>query len=252
MKSNTKVNRLSRWMPASVAVLLIMLGLQGCSSMLPTYQTWSGPSRDRDQVAILHVPDDMRIYAIDGKPLSTGGLSVRSMSPRVSLLPGEHQVAFRYHSVWSKRTNPANADKLPDVVKSPLRQVRFNAKAGGSYHFEFNRPGTEDAAKVFARQDFAPVLKDDQGQTIARSEPYQPPAAGQTATGSAPAASTAGAAATAAAAVITSAPSVPATGAAATVPTPANGGLSTLDALKVLWQKASKEDKKAFLRWAFH
>jgi len=246
MKSNRKANHLSRWMPASVAVLLLILGLQGCSSMLPTYQTWKGPSRDRDQIAILHVPDDMRIYAIDGKPLSTGGLSVNSMSPRVSLLPGEHQVAFRYHSVWSKQSNPGNADKLPDVVKSPLHQVRFNARAGASYHFEFSRPRTKAAARVFAANEFAPVLKDGQGQTVARSEPYQPSAAKQAVASSTPATSAAGV--TAAGAAATAAPST----SAAAAPAQANAGLSTLDAMKVLWQKASKEDKKAFLRWAFH
>lgn len=250
MTKGKKVNALTGgWMPA-IVVSLLMFVLQGCTSMLPTYQTWQGGSKDRDQIAILHVPDDMRIYSVDGKPVSKGGLSVHSMSPRVSLLPGDHQVVFRYYSVWSlKGPAQANSGKLPDVVKSPLHQVTFNAKAGGSYHFDFKRPDSEDKAKQFAVSGFHPTLKDGQGSVVAQSEPYQ---ASRT-TPKQLAAQSAPAAVQSAQATSAPHPAVSATGAqAAPVPAAPDAGLSTLDAMKLLWQKASTEDKKAFLRWAFH
>lgn len=234
------------WVPALV-VSLLMIGLQGCSSMLPTYQTWSGESKSRDQVAILHVPDDMRIYSVDGKPVSGSGMSLHALSPRVSLLPGPHQVVFRYYSIWSlKGPAPAWAGKLPDVVKSPLHQVSFNAQAGASYHFEFKPPQQEAQAKQYAVDGFHPTLKDAQGNLVAHSEPYQAP---QNTSKSTVPAQSASAKTQPAQAAVTSSPAPSASTAAAAAP---ESGLSTLEAMKLLWQKASTEDKKAFLRWAFH
>lgn len=250
MKADIKLYDLRRWKLSGMllAVLAAAFGLQGCSSMLPTYQSWKGPSKDRDQIAVLHVPDDMRVASVDGKSLSSGMLSVGAMTPRISLLPGQHQVVFRYYSIWSTHTTKVSPDKLPDVVQSPLHQVRFEAKAGGSYHFAFTRPKTEDAAKVFARQSFSPLLKNADGETVAQSTSYQPPPSGQK---TVPVTGVSGAAGVTPQAAQTAPARVPVTSAPVAA-VPADSGLSTLDALKLLWQKASKEDKKAFLRWAFH
>ena len=247
MKADIKLFDLKRWKLSGVllVVLAAAFGLQGCSSMLPTYQSWKGPSKDRDQIAMLHVPDDIRVASVDGKSLSSGILGARTMTPRISLLPGQHLVVFRYYSIWSTHTTKVSPDKLPDVVQSPLHQVRFEAKAGGTYHFEFTRPKTEDAAKIFARQSFSPLIKNADGETIARSIAYQPPSSGQK---NGPVTAASGATQQAG----QTAPKAVAGTSAPLAAVPADSGLSTLDALKLLWQKASKEDKKAFLRWAFH
>ena len=225
-----------------VAILLAIVTLAACSASSRVVRTYEGEALDASRVARLLKPQDIEILSVDGK--ETKSFLMDNLAMTYELVPGQHTVVFRYSTLWSipgkKQTGEANAEE----IRSERVQVTFNAVAGRTYTFEVPEPGSR-AEAVRAAQTFSTRLIDENKRSIAVSTAYVAPSRlGETAAASgapvAPVVVDGGAVAPNAAANV---PVVPAA-------TP-GGNLSNLDALKVLWQNASTEDKKEFLRWAF-
>lgn len=233
------------------AVGVLMVVIVGCSGNYPI-QTYDGSKLPDDQVSILKAPEDIDIVSIDGKEMTS--YLLENLAIDYYFLPGPHVIVFKYSGVWSAPGMKAEDDRPPvDLVESRLLQVNLNAEAGKVYTFDYpvpqNRTQAFDIAKVFEAR-----IK-DKDELVAKSESYDPKqskaavvttasagAAAVVASGAATTAPVAGSANTAAGVALPATPSASA---------PSTGDLPRLEALKVLWGSASKEEKKEFMRWAF-
>lgn len=199
-----------------VALVVALATLAACTAASRVVRTYEGEARDAAQVATLFKPADIEIDSIDGVPVKSYLLD--SLEMIYEILPGERTVAFRYKSIWATPGRKENNEKQADVVESELRQVTFNAVAGHRYSFEFDHPSSRAEAEQFAA-GFSAALVDHGGTRLAVSQDYvEPPK------------------------------SVPHNAAALQG---SGEKVSNLDALKLLWEQTSAEDKKEFLRWAF-
>lgn len=244
--------------------LMLAAILMGCSASQRVVKTYEGPALPENQLARLQVPEDIKIIEIDGIRQKTYLLD--NLALTYSLLPGEHTIVYQYSSIWAraKRTSDAVEPRV-DLIQSDLRQVRMVFQPAETYTFSFQKPSDKREAVNFANQ-FAAVIVDENNKKIAGDSPVStaparmastiqdPVTAGNDATHSA------GSKNLAAAGIGTIRPAGPNTAQAAATATqqgniqmvaPVEAGLSRLDAIKVLWAKASAEEKKAFLRWAF-
>lgn len=223
-----------------IALLAAVLALAACSASSRVVRTHDGPAQDASQVAVLFKPGDIKIEEVDGKPVKT--YLFDNLEMNYELLPGPHTVVFRYNKVWAiSGVKRDSGDKAAEEIQSGRLQVTFNAQAGRTYRFELPEAASrEDAIRIASGRNIQVV--DDAGQSLARAVPYAPPAA-ETETavaGQAPVAP----AGQPAVAPETVPPQV-------SIPAAQGGRVSNLEALKVLWESASTEEKKEFLRWAF-
>ncbi|MFE8072834.1 DUF2057 family protein [Marinobacteraceae bacterium S3BR75-40.1] len=226
---------LSRKRLGLIMLALCLSLLAGCASMGGAVKTWKGDDIAEDQAAMLHAPEDIEVLSVNGRKMASYLLD--NIAVDYQLKPGPTVVTFRYRAVWA--TGKASADKdgtSVQKVQSDRLQVRFEAAAGADYEFAFSRPGNRKDAQVMA-ENFSARLVNEDNTVVARSTAYQAPQ---------PVAEES----TSQTAVSASASS----GAVAPSPVPQNAQgepLPTLEALQLLWNRASKEDKKTFLRWAF-
>ncbi|MCP5208762.1 MAG: DUF2057 family protein [Hahellaceae bacterium] len=239
------------------AIGVLMLVIVGCSGNYPI-QTYDGSKLPDDQVSILKAPEDIDVVSIDGKEMTS--YLLENLAIDYYFLPGPHVIVFKYSGVWSAPGVKKDDERPPvDLVESKLLQITLNAEAGKVYTFDYPVPQTRtqafDVAKVFEAR-----IKDKDG-LVAKSESYDPKkSAAVVATTAAAAASVTNVAATEApvaeatkpvAGVATVAVASKQTVSDAAGGAPATGDLPRLEALKVLWGSASKEEKKEFMRWAF-
>ncbi|WP_020410279.1 DUF2057 family protein [Hahella ganghwensis] len=232
-----------------MSLLMMAVVLSACTASSRVVKTYEGDTLDKSQVAKLVTPEDVDIVEIDG--VKQKEYLLESMSLTYDLLPGEHVVVFKYNGLFSKVRESDDADApRAELVQSDLRQARFSASAGQTYTFNFKRPENKAAAEVFAKT-FQAVIVNNDGRSVAKDSKYVKPAvvASKPAAAQAPAVTAFPVAPSVQTATGTSAPAVQAASVAPSAPLDA--GLSRLDALKVLWGKASAEEKKEFLRWAF-
>jgi len=244
---------------ARILIIPLFLITVACSSSQRIVKTYEGESLPDDQVAKLKAPEDIEIVEIDGVRQKTYLLD--NLSLTYSLMPGERTIAYRYSSIWSRRKESDDADEpRVDVIESDLQQVTMLFQPGESYSFRFPRPANKSEAAALA-PDFAAAIVDSSGAPVAEGIPFV-------------AGTTIGTGADAGGASLdqgegggpettplsndrtsqSAAENVDATNNLATsqqkLP-PVEAGLSRLDAIKVLWSRASAEEKKEFLRWAF-
>lgn len=198
-----------------LALVLAIATLTACSATSRVVRTYEGEARPAGQVATILKPEDIKIESIDGVPVKSYLLDGFEMM--YEILPGERTVAFRYESIWANPGRKENHEKQADVVQSEVRQVTFNAVAGRTYSFDFVRPNSRAEADRLAA-NFNATLTDQDGAQLAVSQDYAEPVK-----------------------------TLPLNSEVA----PAGEKLSNLDALKLLWEKTSAEEKKEFLRWAF-
>ncbi len=229
----------SRQFRLAIAVMLVSILLSACSSSLKRVQTWEGQAAEPGQVAILKAPGDITVRSVNGREV--GNFLMDDLNLDYELLPGRNTVVFVHDTIWAKKTVVRDGESKVHTVTSGPRQVVIDAKPGEVYTFELPELSDRSEAEAFAR-NFNVAVTNEAGQVVARSQTYQPqapslpklPDAGQVA--AAPAASDSPA------------------GQSAPVQDPAvQGGerLETLEALKLMWERASAEEKREFLRWAF-
>lgn len=250
----------SRLRFARIFIITLSLVMVACSSSQRIVKTYEGETLPDDQLAKLKAPEDVEIVEIDGVAQKTYLLD--NLSLTYSLLPGEHTITYRYSSIWSRRKKSDDADEPSvDVIKSDLQQVTMLFQPGQSYSFRFPRPANKREAAVLA-PDFTAAIVDSTGSQVAEGIPFT-------------AGATIGTVADAGSGFMdqgevgggpeTTPPlndrtsQLATENAGSTKDTAANpqklppveAGFSRLDAIKVLWSRATADEKKEFLRWAF-
>lgn len=216
----------------SVALVLTTLALTvlaGCSSSLHRVQTWEGDAVGTDQLAVLKTPGEIEITAVNGREVTS--FLIEDLALDYELLPGQNVVVFKYKTIWGKTTVVEKGESKVNTVESGLQQFTVDARAGEQYSFSFVEPQNQREAEAMI-QHFRVQLVDGNGRVVATSEPYRETTAAAV---PAPVLATGGA-------VAAGLPTVPAAPA---------GDLNALDGLKVLWDRASADEKREFLRWAF-
>lgn len=247
---------------AGVAVLLVV----GCSGNYPV-KAYDGGTLPVEQVAIIKAPEDINVVSIDGKKMTS--YLLENLAVDYQVLPGSHVVVFHYSGVWAAPREKAEDDRPSvDLVESALQQFEVNLEAGKIYTFYYPSPQNRIQAFEVAKT-FEATLQ-EAGNVVAKSAKYKvtnTPQQVSVATAVNPTSSSGPAVVVGAPAVVGGAvvggaavvaeggvtPGVANVPVAAGTPAvdAAKADLPRLDALKVLWGSASKEEKKEFMRWAF-
>ncbi|WP_150914553.1 DUF2057 family protein [Marinobacter halotolerans] len=201
-----------------------LIVLSGCSSTTSRVQTWDGNAENADQVAVLSAPGAIKVGEVNGKSMTS--FLIDDLNVEYELLPGKNQIVFTYKTIWSKAQNVQDGESKVHVVETPRQVVTIDAEPGAVYRFDAPKP--EDRQEALALvENFSVDLVNASGQTVATSSPWT-------------------AASTQVAATKTPVPESP----SYTAPAASDAG-TTLEQLKALWGKASEEEKRKFLGWAF-
>lgn len=211
-----------RWLSAAS---VLVLTLAGCSSTMSRVQTWQGEPMEASRVAVLKVPGSIQVAQVNGRNMSN--FLMDDLALDYELLPGDNQVVFTYKTIWAKSGVVRNGESKVHVVETAPQAVTFQARAGEIYRFDVDQPSSRQEAEVLA-ENFTARIVDNSGTLVAQASPHDPSANKPR--------------------LATRALASAGAGEAAAV---AGGDLETLEALKVLWENASEDDKRAFLRWAF-
>lgn len=148
-----------RALPVAAISLLVTLA-SGCSTLVggKNIALYSGPELSQAQIATVVATEEVQLLALDGKEL--GGTLFGSRETRFSLLPGEHVLSVRYNGFF--QLNSENHE----VVRSRPLALRFVAKAGETYRFDFAKPKTVDAANRFAKDAELTLVAEHSGERI--------------------------------------------------------------------------------------
>lgn len=203
-------------------VALLALALVGCASSVSVVETWEGNPEAATSAAILETPGEIRVVRVNGRTM--GNFLMDDLALDYALLPGQNEVVFVYKTIWAKSGVVRNGESKVHVIESEPQVVRFEAEAGETYRFKFDRPESRQEAERIM-PEFSATVVSSAGQPVASSTDWNPQAQSQASRTPIPDSSSEE---------------------AATV----SGG-SALDQLKAVWETASDEEKKAFLRWAF-
>lgn len=133
-----------RALPVAAISLLVTLS-SGCASLAggKDVALYSGPELSQAQLATVIATEEVQLLALDGKELS--GTLFGGRETRFTLLPGEHVLSVRYSGFFQ-----LNADNH-EVVRSRPLALRFIARAGETYRFEYAKPKTVEEANRFAK-----------------------------------------------------------------------------------------------------
>ncbi|MFL1455601.1 DUF2057 family protein [Marinobacter sp. GN3S48] len=205
-----------------VAFVIAAVFLTGCSSTMTSVQTWDGDAAESG-TALLKAPGDIRVTKVNGRNM--GNFLMDDLALNYDLLPGENQVVFSYKTIWAKAGVVRNGESKVHVVETEPHAATFTAQAGETYRFDFDKPDSRRDAEVL-REDFSGAIVNEAGEEVARFEPWD----GEP--------------------VVAASPARTPVSSEASATTDAVDG-NTLEQLKALWHKASEEEKRTFLRWAF-
>ena len=205
----------------AAAFMVAMALLAGCSSSMTRVQTWEGGAAV-DGSAVLEAPGEIRVSRVNGRVMSN--FLVDDLALDYDLLPGDTQVVFSYKTIWAKAGVVRNGESKVHVVETEPHVATFTAQAGETYRFEFDKPDSRADAEAMV-EDFSGAVVNSTGDEVARFELWDGEVA-QT---------------------------------AARTPVPGESSVASeapvsgdnLQRLKSLWESASEEEKRAFLRWAF-
>ncbi len=224
-----------------LAVITLIGMLAACSGnkVVPTYE---GAKLATEKQAVLTAGDNITVISVNGLEVPRYLLS--NIEVNYGLKPGVNRVLFQYRSVWSKHRRDDDGARAVEVT-SPTREVVITARAGDRLYFEYPQAETRREAEAMA-QRFEAVVVNQSGEQIARSSAPQVVPAEQEAQLEVLATADA-----APAVVSVPSPVALSSGAPAAVRLPEAAALPTVEGLKVLWEQASAEEKKAFLKWAF-
>lgn len=202
-------------------IAVLVMTLAGCASSVSVVETWDGNPPSAANAATLEVPGEIRVTRVNGRLM--GNFLIDDLALDYALLPGDNEVVFVYKTIWAKSGVVRNGESKVHVIESEPQVVRFEAEAGETYSFEFDRPESRQEAEQEMPQ-FSAEIVSSAGASVATSTVWDP--SEQVAASRTP---------------------IPASTAAGN---PA-GAENALDQLKATWETASDEEKKAFLRWAF-
>lgn len=148
-----------RALPVAAISLLVTLA-SGCSTLAGNKQValYSGPELSQAQVATVIATEEVQLLALDGKELT--GNMFGGRETRFALLPGEHVLSVRYTAFFQ-----LNADNH-DVVRSRPLALRFVARAGETYRFEYPRQKTAEAANRFAKDAELTLVAEHSGERV--------------------------------------------------------------------------------------
>lgn len=148
-----------RALPVAAISLLVTLA-SGCSTLAGNKQValYSGPELSQTQVATVIATEEVQLLALDGKELT--GTMFGGRETRFALLPGEHVLSVRYTAFFQ-----LNADNH-DVVRSRPLALRFVARAGETYRFEYPRQKTAEAANRFAKDAELTLVAEHSGERV--------------------------------------------------------------------------------------
>lgn len=211
---------------------LLALVVAGCSSTLTRIQTWEGAAADDGAVAVLRAPGEIQVSQVNGRDV--GNFLMDDLALDYELLPGRNVVVFKYKTIWAKGAGVENGESKVAVIETPPQQVIINARAGEQYEFVLPEPGSRRQAEALSR-NFRTQISNSGGAIVATSGRHEPAVS----VAGTPSATTPAGTPVAGAPVSAAPQSMP------------GGDLPALEAMKVLWERASAEDKREFLRWAF-
>ncbi|PAV24589.1 uncharacterized protein DUF2057 [Tamilnaduibacter salinus] len=204
-----------------LACVLMLAFLTGCGTTMYQVQTWEGERAGDADTAMLDAPGTIKVQSVNGRSMTSYFLEDLDLS--YELLPGENRVVFVRKTIWAKAQRVDNGESSVHTVETAPREVIINARPGAHYRFQAPSPQSRKEAMATVEQYLATVVDAD-GKTVAEAGPVS--------------ASTETAASVA-------------DGDSARQKTASGNDLSTLDAMKTLWKKASSEEKQRFLDWAF-
>jgi len=204
-----------------LVAVFFFVGLTACTGK--PVKTYDGDKLPDDQVALLNAVENIQVLQIDGKKMTKYLLS--NIETNYALSPGKHRVVFIYTSVWAKTLSSADESRS-ELVESKPQVVEFEAAAGDRLRFDFDHVDNVRDARVLAER-FAANVVDANAEVVAASTVYNEEKEQELA---------------AAKESVKQALAEPAS---------YDQSLPALDAMKLLWEKSSAEDKKEFLKWAF-
>ncbi len=193
--------------------------LSGCASSMARIQTWEGEAPEGDR-AVLKAPGEIQVVRVNGRSMSN--FLMDDLALNYDLLPGENQIVFNYKTIWAKTDVVRNGESKVHVVKTEPHVASFVAQAGETYRFEFDKPESRREAEAL-RENFSGAIVNGAGVEVASFELWDGKTIGSART--------------------------PVSGDQHEMTGTAGG--DTLGQLKALWQDASEEEKRTFLRWAF-
>lgn len=241
--------------------LLVFFVISGCSST-SLVKTYDGPAVDPSRSAVLSVTDGIEVLTVNGRKVKKYLLPELDLN--YQLLPGVNVITFTHETLWAKPGKKEKGESNAELIVTKPMMIQFNAKAGEVYRFDFESPENKRIAKANVA-NFKASLVDSSGRFVTESTLYTEGsdeksdtkviASTQSNSGSGVATAAVAGGALAGGMVVGSSASngaVRSEPAVMVAPTPSQGGaLPTIDALKVLWDGASTEEKKEFLKWAF-
>ncbi|MCK0165020.1 DUF2057 family protein [Marinobacter sp. S6332] len=205
---------------------LLLAALAGCSSALTKVETWDGEPASALNAATLKAPGVIHVSRVNGRSMTN--YLMDDLALDYALLPGENEVVFTYKTIWAKSGVVKNGESKVHVIESKPQIVQFEASPNSVYSFEFAKPKTRQQAED-ALPEFSAAIVGSDGEALARSSNWSGIDKTQVA------------------------------GSSLTLDKGSDDGkvlsnsegVSPLNRLKAVWETASEEEKKAFLRWAF-
>lgn len=202
-------------------VAVVVMSLVGCASSVSVVETWEGNPAAASNAATLEAPGEIRVTRVNGRVMTN--FLMDDLALDYALLPGETEVVFVYKTIWAKSGVVRNGESKVHVIESKPQVVRFEAEAGETYRFDFEPPESRQEAEQ-ELPEFSADIVSSAGTAVASSAVWD----GQ-------------------AQMTASRTPIP----ASTSDSTNVSGDNALEQLKTIWETASDEEKKAFLRWAF-
>lgn len=202
-------------------VAVVVMSLVGCASSVSVVETWEGSPTAAANAATLEAPGEIRVTQVNGRAMTN--FLMDDLALDYALLPGENEVVFVYKTIWAKSGVVRNGESKVHVIESEPQVVRFEAEAGETYRFDFDRPESRREAEQ-EMPEFSAAIVSSTGAAVASSTVWDREEQ-----------------------MTASRTPIPASSADSA---PVSGD-NALEQLKTIWETASDEDKKAFLRWAF-
>lgn len=130
------MNVISRMVVGGAALLLV-----ACASNGPV-RTYEGAARAASEVAIVRMPEQVQVMAVDGRETSGGMLQQHQA---LEVLPGERVFSLRYVELFRI------SSEEHEVVRSRPAALRFIAEPGAEYRIDYDPQVSLDLAKKFSK-----------------------------------------------------------------------------------------------------
>ena len=139
-------------------LLLVLLWLQGCSTVSGPVHYYSGQPRPNSETARLLVPGPITVKKIDGREVDVP--SIEEGFYEIYLLPGLHRIDFKYELVWGDNESAI-------LVKSDVVGVETRFYAGLNYEFTYPVPEEQEEAYDMALKFKAKLVEKGTGRQVA-------------------------------------------------------------------------------------